>query len=156
MFAEWAEKYPTFDDVKRKRSLVDDVRMIRLHLTPFFGACLLTEIEREALCRYIDHRTAETVIRGKDRRSKKAVNRGTISNELSCLGRMLRVAAREGYKVLVSSFEDLIVRTKRGGRALTESEQKKGARRVFPMDAKARGVCRRNMPLRRRYPAFDR
>jgi hypothetical protein len=38
---------------------------------------------------------------------------------------MLRIAAREGYKVIVPSFEGLIVRTKRGGRALTDEEQKK-------------------------------
>lgn len=123
-FAEWSEKYPMFDDVKRKRSLADDLRMIRLHLRPFFESCLLTEIERETLCRYVDQRAGENVIRGKDRQSKKTVNRGTISNELSLLRRMLRIAAREGYKVVVPSFEDLIVRTKRGGRALSEYEQR--------------------------------
>ena len=123
-FNEWAEKYSTFDDVKRKRSLPDELRMIRLHLKPFFGSMLLTEIAREGLCRYVDKRTGDTLIRcGK--RSKKAVHRGTVSNELSCLRRMLRVAAREGYQVSVPSFEDLIVRTKRGGRALTADEQKK-------------------------------
>jgi hypothetical protein len=42
---------------------------------------------------------SETVIRCGEK-SKKAVSRGTVSNELSCLRRrMLRVAAREGYKV---------------------------------------------------------
>jgi hypothetical protein len=47
-FTEWAEKYPTFDDVKRKRSLPDEQRIIRLHLKPYFGAMLLlTEITRE-------------------------------------------------------------------------------------------------------------
>jgi integrase len=123
-FAEWAEKYPTFDDVKRKRSLADDVRMARLHLTPFFGSALLTEITREGLVRYIDRRTGETLIRcGKA--SKKSVHRGTVSNELSLLRRMLRVAARESYKVAVPSFDDLIVRTKRGGRALSAEEQQK-------------------------------
>jgi len=122
-FTEWSEKYPTFDDVKRKRSLPDELTMIRLHLKPFFGALLLTEIPRETLCRYTEHRSTETVIRGKTGHSKKTVHRGTISNELSLLGRMLRVAAREGYKVLVPSFEGLIVRTKRGGRALSDMEQ---------------------------------
>src|SRR5688500_8722049 len=33
-FAEWSAKYPTFDDIRRKRSLSDDQRMIRLHLRP--------------------------------------------------------------------------------------------------------------------------
>lgn len=86
---------------------------------------LLTEIARETLCRYTEHRSGETLIRGKTGRSKKKVHRGTISNELSLLRRMFRVAAREGFKVLVPSFEDLIVRTKRGGRTLSDSEQKK-------------------------------
>jgi integrase len=123
-FAEWAEKYPTFDDVRRKRSVGDDVRMARLHLTPFFGKVLLTEITREALQRYIDKRTGETLIRcGK--RSKKSVERGTVSNELSLLRRTLRVAARESYKVAVPSFDDLIIRTKRGGRSLSNDEQQK-------------------------------
>src|SRR5262245_61595458 len=31
IFDEWAEQYPTFDDVKRKRSLADELRMIQLH-----------------------------------------------------------------------------------------------------------------------------
>jgi integrase len=123
-FEEWSEKYPSFDDVKRKRSLTDDLRMIRLHLRPFFGLMLLTEITRESLRRYVDARTAATVIRcGKA--SKKAVNRGTVSNELSLLRCMLRIAAREEYKVIVPSFVGLIVRTERGGRALTEDEQNK-------------------------------
>jgi hypothetical protein len=123
-FREWSEKYPLFDDVKRKRSLPDDLRMIRLHLEPCFGSMLLTEITREALRRYVDGRTAATVIRcGKP--SKKAVNRGTVSNELSLLRRMLRIAAREEYKVIVPSFLDLIVRTERGGRALNEDERNK-------------------------------
>jgi integrase len=38
---------------------------------------------------------------------------------------MLRVALREEYKVIVPSFEGLIVRTERGGRALTVDEEKK-------------------------------
>jgi len=123
-FFEWAAKFQTFDDVMRKRSLTDDLRMIRLHLEPFFGAMTLTTIQREDLSRYIDERMKKTVIRcGKA--SVVKVNRGTVSNELSCLRRMLNVALREGYRVSVPSFEDLIVRTKRGGRALEANEQKK-------------------------------
>lgn len=130
-FSEWAEKYPTFDDVKRKRSLSTDLVIIRLHLEPFFGPTLLTEITREGLCRYVDKRMGETLIRCK-KASKKFVHRGTVSNELSVCRRMLRVAAREGYKVILPSFEDLIVRTKFGGRALTADEQKK-VLAVYPM-----------------------
>src|SRR5262245_53232747 len=37
-FAEWAEKYLTFDDVKRKRSLSTDLLLIKHHLKPFFDA----------------------------------------------------------------------------------------------------------------------
>jgi integrase len=124
-FAEWADKYPTFDDVKRKRSLSTDLLLIKLHLKPFFGRMLLTDIAREALTRYVDARLAKTLIRGKKGESKKAVSRGTVSNELSLFRRMLRVALREEYKVIVPSFEGLIVRTERGGRALTVDEEKK-------------------------------
>jgi integrase len=130
-FSEWAEKYPTFDDVKRKRSLSTDLVIIRLHLEPFFGPSLLTEITREGLCRYVDKRMGETLIRCK-KASKKFVHRGTVSNELSVCRRMLRVATREGYKVILPSFEDLIVRTKFGGRALSADEQKK-VLAVYPM-----------------------
>src|SRR5215471_15058716 len=62
-FDEWSEKYTTFDDVKRKRSLPDELTIIRLHLKPFFGSMLLTEIAREGLHRYVDGRNAATVIR---------------------------------------------------------------------------------------------
>ena len=86
-FAEWSEKYPTFDDIKRKRSLGDDLRVIDLHLKPFFGACLLTEIVRESLTRYVDHRGQQTIIRNKSGGSNKLVSRGTISNDcLYCAG----------------------------------------------------------------------
>jgi integrase len=122
-FAEWCDKYPGYDDVKRKRSLYGETRMIELHLKPFFGACLLTEIERESLTRYVDKRSDQPIVRARDA-SKKLVARGTISNELSLLRRMLRVAAREGYRVAIPSFDDLIVRTSRGGRALSDEEQK--------------------------------
>jgi len=37
---------------------------------------------------------------------------------------MLRLAARVDYKVLVPSFEALVVRTERGGRALTKMKKK--------------------------------
>jgi hypothetical protein len=124
-FNEWCDKYPTFEDVKRKRGLTTDMILIRHHLRPFFGACSLTEIYRESLTRYIDHRSQQTLIRNKNGQSRKLVSRGTISNELSLLRRMLRIAAREGYKVMVPSFEGLIVRTERGGREIGEDEQQK-------------------------------
>ncbi len=123
-FSEWAVKFPTFDDVKRKRSLTDDLRMIRLHLEPFFGSMLLTAIERETLSRYIDKRMNSTIIRCGEPSAAK-VGRGTVSNELSLFRRMLRVGAREGFKVSIPSFEDLIVRTERGGREITQDEQEK-------------------------------
>ncbi len=75
--------------------------------------------------RYIDKRLAQPLIRGKKGQSKKMVARGTVSNELSLLRRMLRIALREEFKVIVPSFESLIVRSERGGRALTEDEEKK-------------------------------
>jgi integrase len=121
-FGEWAEKYPTQQGVKDKRSLSADLGMIRLHLKPYFGDEPLTAIKREMLIRYIDARTAETLVRN-GKAGKAKVKRGTISNELSLLRRMLRVAKREGFQVVEPSFEDLVVRVKRGGRALSADEQ---------------------------------
>jgi hypothetical protein len=124
-FAEWADKYPALDDVKRKRSLCTDLILIRVHLKPFFGSCSPTEIERESLTRYVDRRSEQTLVRGAKGQSKKLVSRGTISNELSLLRRMLRTALREGYKAVCPSFEGLIIRTDRGGREIGEDEQQK-------------------------------
>src|SRR5262249_7962805 len=93
-----------------------------LHLKPFFGTTPLTGITRELLIRYIDQREGEGLIRS-GTRSKKKVARGTVSNELSLLHRTLTVAAREGLEVKIPSFEGLIVRTKRGGRALSVEER---------------------------------
>ena len=122
--AEWGEKYPHQQGVKYKRSLNEEKGMIRLHLTPFFGSTPLTQITRESLIRYIDKRMGETTLR-QGKASKKSVARGTVSNEISLLRRMLRVAAREGYQVSTPSFEDLIMRVKKGGRALTVEERAK-------------------------------
>jgi len=122
--AEWGKKYPDQEGVKNKRSLNEEKGMIRLHLTPFFGSMLLTQITRESLSRYVDKRMGETTLRQR-KVSKKRVARGTVSNEVSLLRRMLRVAAREGYQVSVPSFERLIVRVKKGGRALTAEERMK-------------------------------
>ena len=123
-FAEWGKKYPDQQGVKNKRSLNEEKGMIRLHLSPFFGSTPLTQITRESLIRYIDKRMGETILR-QGKASKKRVARGTVSNELSLLRRMLRVAAREGYQVSTPSFEDLIMRVKKGGRALTVEERAK-------------------------------
>ena len=153
-FSEWAEKYPTFDDVKRKRSLSTDLVIIRLHLEPFFGPSLLTEITREGLCRYLDKRMGETLIRCK-KASKKFVHRGTVSNELSVCRRMLRVATREGYKVILPSFEDLIVRTKFGGRALSADEQKKSSSGLPDVACQAGRVRKGNLFEPRRPSALD-
>jgi integrase len=124
-FAEWCDKYPALDDVKRKRSLWTDLILIRVRLKPFFGSLSLTEIERESLTRYVDRRSEQTLVRGAKGQSKKLVSRGTISNELSLLRRMLRTAQREGYKAICRSFEGLIIRTERGGREMSEDEQQK-------------------------------
>jgi integrase len=124
-FAEWAAKYPQLTEVKHKRSLADDLRILRLHLVPHFGALLLTDIKREALRRYLDQRLAEPIIRGKKGGSKKLTSHGCVSNELSLLRHMLRLANTEGYAVAVPSFDGLIERSQRAGRALTEEEQQK-------------------------------
>lgn len=123
-FSEWSGAYLRTKGVKDKRSLENDRRMIRLHLNPFFGSMLLTEFTRGCLERYIDAREKETIIR-RGKPSKKRVARETISNELACLRAMLRVAVRGGNKVSIPPFEELIVREKKGGRALSIEERKK-------------------------------
>jgi len=92
----------------------------------------LTEFRRESLTRYINHRSQQTLIRNKKRQSKKLVSRGTILNELSLLRSTLRLASREGYLATVPNFENLIVRTERGGREITQDEQEK-LLAVFPI-----------------------
>jgi integrase len=124
-FSEWCQHYPTFEYVEAKRSLQDELRVLDLHLKPFFGAVLLTEITRESLLRYVAHRKEQTIIRNKQGGSKKKVSRGTISNELSLLRYMLNVAVDEGYKVTVPSFNELIVRTGRSGREIKAGEEEK-------------------------------
>ncbi len=44
---EWAEIFLGLDDIRRKRSVADVARQLRLHLLPFFSEMLLTEINRE-------------------------------------------------------------------------------------------------------------
>jgi integrase len=124
-FAEWCGHYPTFEYVEAKRSLQDELRVLDLHLKPFFGAVLLTEITRESLLRYVGHRKEQFIRRNKQGGSKKKVSRGTISNELSLLRYMLNVAVDEGYKATVPSFNELIVRTESGGREIGEAEEAK-------------------------------
>ena len=109
---------------KDKRSFTDEQRMIGLHLQPYFGSKLLTEISRKSLTDYSSRREAETIIR-QGKASKYKVKPGTVANELSLLKNMLRVAAREEYKVIVPSFDGLIEHVERGGRALKPDERKK-------------------------------
>jgi integrase len=123
-FGEWAEMYPSQEGIKAKRSLSADLGMLRLHLKPYFGDKALTGITREMLVKYIDARLNETLIRN-GKAGKVKVKRGTVANELSLFRRMLRVAKREGFQAAEPSFEDLIVRVKRGGRALSADEQEK-------------------------------
>ena len=125
-FAEWADKYPAYArrrDGTPKRSLPTDMTLIKHHLTPFFGRLLITEIERETLTRYVHHREEQAVIRCGNP-SKKKVTRGTISNELSLLRRMLHIAEQESFRVKVPTFAGLIVRSDFGGRVLSDDEMK--------------------------------
>jgi integrase len=129
-FAEWAKKYPQQEGVKDKGSLDADLGRIRLHLEPVFGKVLLTEFTRELLVRYVDKRMGEKLVRGKTadgtpKAGKVKVKRGTVANELSLLRHMLNIAARENFKVAVPSFDGLIIRTQRGGRALSVDERGK-------------------------------
>lgn len=124
--AQWAKEYPLQEGIKSKRSLSADLGRIRLHLEPFFGDKPLAGITRKMLSDYIAKRENEKTIRS-GKASKKKVERGTISNELSVLRRMLTVYNRERdtEKIIIPSFEDLIKRVKFGGRALTTDERSK-------------------------------
>ena len=125
-FRQWAKEYPSQEWVKDKRSLCADLGMIRLHLEPFFGDKPLAGITRALLNEYIGVRAKETVIRN-GKASKKAVARGTISNELSLMRHMLKSYNREHdeAKITIPNFDDLIKRVKRGGRALDTDERKR-------------------------------
>ena len=127
---------------------------IRLHLEPFFGPSLLTEITREGLCRYVNKRIGETLIRCK-KASKEFVHRGTVSNELSVCRRMLRVAMREGYKLIRPSFEDLIVRTKFGGRAFERRRSQESSSGLPDVACQAGRVRKGNLFEPRRPSALD-
>ena len=126
-FAKWAQLYPLNDEVQKKRSLPTDLILIRLHLVPFFGETPVGGFKRKMLLEYIRSRQAETIIRSGKASKKHSVKRGTISNELSLLHRMLALAAQEneGLVIPVPSFRKLIVRVKRGGRELSPVEQAK-------------------------------
>ena len=125
-FSQWAKEHALQEGVKDKRSLSADLGMIRLHLEPFFGENLLSDITRKRLVEYINIREKERTIRN-GKTSKKSVARGTISNELSLLRHMLNVYNREhdDERIIVPSFDGLIKRVARGGRALDTAERKK-------------------------------
>ena len=132
-FEKWAELYPLIDEVSNKRSLSADLGMIRLHLVPFFGETPVAGFKRKMLLEYIRSRQVETLVRS-GKASAHVVKRGTISNELSLLRHMLRIAAQDNddLEITVPSFDGLIVRVNRGGRALSEAEQKK-VNAVYPV-----------------------
>ncbi|MBZ5613241.1 MAG: tyrosine-type recombinase/integrase [Acidobacteriia bacterium] len=68
--------------INEHRSLDDVKTRWRLHLRPFFGSVLATELDSRLLARYID-----------GRREEHASN-ATINRELACLKRMYRLAYR--------------------------------------------------------------
>lgn len=120
---KWSEIFLELDEVKEKRSYERDCQHIA-HLNRFFGSMMLTEPRREHLFKYKNQRLEEPIIRhGKP--SKKKVSLGTVSNELSCFRRMLKVAARERLEVSIPSFEGLIVRSQGRERTLEHEEEEK-------------------------------
>lgn len=118
--SKWSEMFLNLDEVKEKRSLDRDRQHMK-HVNRFFGSMLLTEIKREHLFKYKKQRLEEHIIRN-GRPAKKKVSQGTVSNELSCFRRILKVAARENIEVSIPSFEGLIVRSERE-RALDHEEE---------------------------------
>ena len=132
-FEKWGELYPLIDEVSKKRSLSADLGMIRLHLVPFFGETPVAGFKRKMLLEYIRSRQVETLVRS-GKASAHVVKRGTISNELSLLRHMLRIAAQDNddLEITVPSFDGLIASESRragavGGRA---EEGQRGLSRV--------------------------
>jgi hypothetical protein len=108
--AEWGKKYHDHEGVKSKKSLNEEKGMIRLHLSPFFGSMLLTQITRESLGRYINQRMGETTLRHERRPRKRSCAARSRMNFVAAQN--TKVAAREGYQISMPSFERLIVRVK--------------------------------------------
>ena len=90
--AEWA---PTFLELASHKQSSERDRQCVIHLKGFYGAMPLSEIRSTSFLRYKNLRLSSGIMRGGKER-KARVKPGTINRELSCLRRMLNLAADEG------------------------------------------------------------
>lgn len=128
-FAEWADECIKLqrDGVKvAKRAIrgstlereVDCVEALRR----FFGEMKLVDITAAKIADYEPWRTAERIIRH-GQPSKKYVSQSTVGNELACLKKFLRYAAKRG-EIPAAPVVDVPRKGERS-RVLKESEQAK-------------------------------
>jgi integrase len=104
-FRRYAEIYLAKPQAQALKSHPRDCDYVK-HLNEFFGDLPLSGgIKRRHLFEYRDKRLTEfKMIRGKPTKSR--VSRGQITNELSCLRKILHAAATDDYRVVIPSFED--------------------------------------------------
>ena len=104
-FRQYGEIYLAKPEAQKLKSHKRDCDYLK-HLNGFLGDLPLSGgIKRRHLFEYRDKRLAEfKMVRGEPTKSK--VSRGEITNELSCLRKILNAAAADEYPVVVPSFKD--------------------------------------------------
>lgn len=120
--ARWIPRY--LDLAKSKKS-IDRDRQHCAHLERVLGGFALSEIMVSRIMEYKNLRLAEPVSRyGKSVRSGAKVQPSTVNRELQCLGRMLRLGAREQLIESVPFIEKESERGRERERVLSEEEFK--------------------------------
>lgn len=101
-FSAWKLRY--LEMCKNKRSLSRDVEHIE-HLEAFFGKMFLKQIFGTIIIEYKNLRLVSPIMRYKKPVKDKFVKISTVNRELSCLHRMLKLAARDGVIETVPVIE---------------------------------------------------
>jgi integrase len=115
--AELAKEYIRYKGDHGKRSLADDQRILEKRLLPALGSTLpVRTLTAAAIAQYERTRMGATV-EGRDRK----VSAFTVSNELSVLRHMLRLARRWGYLDAVPDVE--LPRKPEGRRRYLEADE---------------------------------
>ena len=90
-------------DIDGRRTKADDERRWRLHLEPFFGACLALDVTRGLIRRYIQYRRNEKDYRG------NLPHKATINRELSILRESFSLALKDERLRYAPSFKGLFL-----------------------------------------------